>query len=137
MDKYKCKWCKLLFIKEYIIKFGKTTNGKQLYSCNPCNTKMVRRYKDKEQGRLNNQEAHNNSIKKHVIKRRARHKLNYQIKIGNIIKPDNCLRCLKVCVPQGHHNDYSKPLEVDWLCRDCHRLEHRNLKYGTERFSSE
>lgn len=25
---------------------------------------------------------------------------------------------------QAHHSDYSKPLEVEWLCVSCHRLRH-------------
>lgn len=26
---------------------------------------------------------------------------------------------------QMHHNDYTKPLEIEWLCRRCHLAEHR------------
>ena len=25
----------------------------------------------------------------------------------------------------GHHEDYSQPLEVVWLCAPCHGLRHR------------
>jgi hypothetical protein len=26
---------------------------------------------------------------------------------------------------QAHHADYSRPLDVTWLCDNCHRNEHR------------
>lgn len=43
---------------------------------------------------------------------------------GDLMRPTSCSRCLKPCKPQGHHADYSKPLEVTWLCKACHTLEH-------------
>ena len=30
----------------------------------------------------------------------------------------------------AHHEDYSRPLEVRWLCTSCHRLLHRDKEVG-------
>ena len=46
------------------------------------------------------------------------------IKEGKLIKPTECSRCGKEGWVEGHHKDYSKPLEVEWLCRKCHRGIH-------------
>lgn len=55
-------------------------------------------------------------------KQRAHHILAKAIRSGKIVRPNHCVRCLSSCKPDGHHPDYSKPLEVEWLCRRCHRL---------------
>lgn len=43
-------------------------------------------------------------------------------------RPDRCSLCGKVCRVHGHHRDYSKPLEVIWLCPQCHKNEHGRMK---------
>jgi ribosomal protein S27AE len=52
--------------------------------------------------------------------------------VGNAIrdgklKVQPCERCgygVGVC---GHHEDYSRPLEVVWLCGLCHGRRHREI----------
>lgn len=63
--------------------------------------------------------------KKFPEKYRAHRLLQYHVKQGNIIKQP----CSVCGDPKsfGHHTDYSKPLEVIWLCRKHHRAEHGNL----------
>jgi hypothetical protein len=58
-------------------------------------------------------------------KQKIRQQVHDAVSTGRLIKPNNCEACGKVCNPHGHHRDYSKPLEVVWLCRACHFKEHR------------
>ena len=58
------------------------------------------------------------------VKTRARQALAYAVRVGNITRPNDCSVCGDICEPQGHHEDYSKPLTVDWLCRLCHTAVH-------------
>lgn len=51
-------------------------------------------------------------------------KVYLAIKNGLMVRPNKCSICgLKVKI-DGHHNDYSKPLEVEWVCRVCHKDIH-------------
>jgi hypothetical protein len=65
---------------------------------------------------------------KHPEKFKARMDLNNAVYAGKVHKPDACERCGKKCTRRalhGHHHDYSKPFEVDWLCQGCHVAEHK------------
>lgn len=44
---------------------------------------------------------------------------------GDIVKTDACQKCGADTLLEAHHDDYSKPLVVTWLCRKCHGLVHR------------
>lgn len=64
---------------------------------------------------------------RHTAKVRARGALSTAVRRGTIVKPDRCEGCgerFEKRQLQGHHEDYSKPLDVQWLCRGCHRLRH-------------
>lgn len=54
--------------------------------------------------------------------RSAQSLLGYHVKAGNIDRPDTCEQCGKThCAIEGAHYDYSRPLDVRWLCISCHR----------------
>jgi hypothetical protein len=49
---------------------------------------------------------------------------NYALTTGKLIRPATCSKCGKSCKPQKHHEDYSKPMLVIWLCIPCHLAKH-------------
>jgi hypothetical protein len=62
-----------------------------------------------------------------LTQKQARAKLNMGVALGWIIKPSSCERCNQPTVSRrlhGHHDDYDYPLRVEWLCRECHSIEH-------------
>jgi hypothetical protein len=61
-------------------------------------------------------------------KESARHRLRHFVEKGWIVRPLFCETCGGAGPVDGHHTDYSKPLEVRWLCRSCHMLEHRKAR---------
>ena len=63
--------------------------------------------------------------KRDPVRIAARNELNRAVSRGDIIRPDNCEQCGNQETLQGHHEDYSRPLEAIWLCRECHSIKHR------------
>lgn len=55
----------------------------------------------------------------------ARAELNAAVRSGAIQKPATCSQCPETHRLHGHHDDYSKPLQVRWLCPRCHGKDHR------------
>ncbi len=50
------------------------------------------------------------------------------LKAKMIERPDLCSNCLIKEKVEAHHYDYDKPLNIIWLCTQCHRALHKRLK---------
>lgn len=70
----------------------------------------------KYQYKLNYRKRHPDAAKAHDVARNA-------MRYGRLIK-QSCQICGKSKNIHAHHEDYSKPLEVIWLCDRCHRIMH-------------
>ena len=64
------------------------------------------------------------------IKRYAQKTLNNAVKFGKI-KKLACSVCGNI-KSHGHHKDYSRPLEVIWLCSQHHKDVHKEIENGHE-----
>jgi len=133
-----CKVCRL-------------AKGREYYKNNPaiCLAKHERWAKRNPKNILENQRAYYHRNKERILdkiresrkangyastkayRKRNRQKIECHnfvrlaLRFGQLIQLDHCQRCKNKCVPQAHHQDYTKPLEVLWLCRKCHGEEHR------------
>lgn len=64
------------------------------------------------------------ACKKKPNRKNAHMAVDAALRCGILVKPDCCYGC--GCPDtehriEAHHHDYSKPLEVIWLCTPCHR----------------
>ena len=67
--------------------------------------------------------------RRHAEKVRAQHLVQTYVRRGKIIKPPICSICnCESKRIEGHHADYSKPMEVIWVCNRCHHNIHLSLK---------
>jgi len=58
---------------------------------------------------------------KYPEKVKARRAVSHAIRSGHLIRSTECAACHKSCKPEAHHEDYAKPLDVEWLCNPCHK----------------
>lgn len=61
---------------------------------------------------------------KYPERRKAQNAIHNAIRDGRLIKADECKTCGSTGRLHGHHDDYSKPLDVRWLCVPCHARHH-------------
>lgn len=66
--------------------------------------------------------------RKNATKHRASHSLLVKVYTGQIARPSACSSCGSKLHVEAHHADYSKPYDVIWLCRSCHKKLHAEVR---------
>jgi len=83
-------------------------------------------YAKSEKGREAGNRTKRRHSKRNRTKKEATTIVGNAVRDGRLFKPDKCEVCGKNHHRlHGHHDDYSKPLEVRWLCPTCHKKWHR------------
>lgn len=90
----------------------------------------VRKYSKTAAGRLTASKSSLAQRKLHPEKYKARYTINNAIRLGHV-KRGPCESCGEQLDIHAHHDDYSRPLDVRWLCREHHNDWHRiNTREG-------
>lgn len=59
-------------------------------------------------------------------KRHAHRAVEIALRSGRLVKPDACERCrAQASRIEAHHEDYTRRLDVQWLCVACHKATHK------------
>jgi len=129
-----CTWCKV--DKEYTeFRHDKSRKGGFSNRCKTCDNLNRLKYPERK-GRSTKRylqmkekiKALNNEYKKKYPERIKAHGIYRKaLKQGLIVKKP-CQECGNP-KSMGHHEDYSKPLEVWWLCARHHRLWHTHRTF--------
>lgn len=134
----KCKQCQK---KKHINNYYRHSQmvGGYLNKCKECVKAQVRSYSRSSKGRASDKRRQQTENRRkwqteYTRKKRranpeaykARTALNNAVRDGRIQKKP-CEVCGELKV-QAHHDDYSRPLHVRWLCGKCHRSIHDHFK---------
>ena len=85
----------------------------------------IRQKKWREQNKSRVGEVVTGWKKRNPQKAAAHSLVLWAVRSGVLKKPDTCKECNMVGKLEGHHIDYLKPLEVIWLCKNCHSNKHK------------
>lgn len=109
---------------------SKSKNGYIQYICRECNTERIMKYRHTKLGKQKTFNAIYKSIDKFPEKQKARISVFYAVRNGKLKRPNTCSVCKKNKSKSifAYHLNYSEPLKVKWVCRNCHFSIHKQLQ---------
>lgn len=98
-------------------KYRRSEKGKRVHK------EANSRFRRTEKGKLSVTKSRNTFRSRFPEKHAAHITLNNAVAAGKIQKLP-CSVCGSNSKVEAHHHDYSKPLDVDWLCQEHHKEKH-------------
>ena len=119
-----CKKCKADYQREY----RKTVKGRDsMQESYQRRKEKISEYWKTSKGKAAHKRACENHIQDYPERHKARTAVGHAIRDGRLERPIHCEGCFQEKFVHGHHEDYSKLLDVDWLCIKCHTELHKDL----------
>jgi hypothetical protein len=96
--------------------------------CIECRKIYMVAYRKSAAGKLSNIKTAHMQARKNPQRAKAEWALNHAVRSGRVAKANKCCFCGSAHKIEGHHYDYSLPLDVIWLCHKCHRKYYHNKR---------
>lgn len=126
----RCKECHKAFVKKN--RAAKIAQYKEYdrtrFQQDPRVRERHRRYQKTDEGKEAMQRSRDKWVDVNPEKRAAHITVGNAVRDGKLEKPTTCEDCGKATRSRGlhaHHEDYSRPLDVNWVCIGCHRRRHQ------------
>jgi len=143
MEQVRCSHCKQTVRKELAQRYKRRVNSRgvhEYFYCTPCirsltlasQRRFYARHKDDPEFRRKYRASRLRPKKRYYgtpLQEAAWKEVQLAIKRGEIVRPSICeYGCISPKPIEGHHDDYSKPLALRWLCRPHHLALHHPIE---------
>lgn len=132
-----CEWCQ----KSFLAQPRDVQRGRGRFCCRECcgaagGKRTGQTHPQAGRGNFNWRHGDHDNASRYTIpymrrnpeKVAARLAVRAALESGRLVKPWWCEKCGAYARLDGHHDDYTKPLVVRWLCRRCHVRHHKAKK---------
>lgn len=92
--------------------------------CRECERERVTMYRQRPEVKARRREYQARYAATNREKTRAHSAVRDAVRGGVLVRPDICPQCGAHVKVHAHHTDYTRPLDVTWLCVRCHTAAH-------------
>jgi ribosomal protein S27AE len=122
----KCKECVKTRVKKHRVEnIEKILAYDRKRNMRPDRVAARKKYIQTDVGKAAKKRAMDSYAKRYPMAYAARVIFGNAVRDKRVERKTICSICESTIKVEGHHDDYTKPLEVRWLCEKCHKTWHK------------